>query len=276
MSQRIFLYVLAHYAAKHQVEVHSLIVMSDHVHLVLSARRRAMPRFFRDVHREVARAMKVHRRWDAEVWDKDQTNAVELCTPEVVLDKIAYTLCNGVEAGAVPRYDQWPGVMLRVDELGRKTITIGKPELAYFQGPSWPPAVTITFTLPPILLDVMSPADVREAVQALVEEKTRAAHVRMREEGKRFFGVQRVLSAPITTQGTAPEKNVDRNPTFATGRDRMLFEQKVAELRAWRVAYQQALDAWRKGDREVEFPPHTWLMRELHGARVAEPVPLAA
>jgi putative transposase len=275
-SQRIFLYVLAHYAAQHRVEVHSLIVMSDHIHLVVSARRSVMPLFFRDVHREVARAMKVHRRWDEEVWNKSQTSRVELCTPEVVLDKLAYTLCNPVEAGAVERYDQWPGVMLRVDELGRKTITIGKPELDYFDGPTWPDAVTIAFTLPPILLDVMSPADVREAVQALVEEKTRAAHRRMREEGKRFFGVQKVLSAPITTQGTAPEKNVGRNPTFATGSDHALFLQKVAELRAWRAAYQEALDAWRAGNREVEFPPHTWLMRELHGARVAEPVPLAA
>ncbi|MBZ0115780.1 MAG: hypothetical protein K8H88_02210, partial [Sandaracinaceae bacterium] len=61
--------------------------------------------------------------------------------------------CNGVEAGAFQRYDQWPGVMLRACELGRKTITIGRPELAYFHGPSWPSAVTIPFTLPPILLD---------------------------------------------------------------------------------------------------------------------------
>ncbi|MBZ0115776.1 MAG: transposase, partial [Sandaracinaceae bacterium] len=82
--------------------------------------------------------------------------------------------------------------------------------------------------------------------------------------------------APITTQGTAREKTVDRNPTFATGGDRAFFFQRVAELRAWRAAYHEALDAWRKGDRDVEFPPHTWLMRELHGARVAEPVPLAA
>jgi REP element-mobilizing transposase RayT len=276
VSQRIFLYVLGHYAARHGVRVHALNVMSDHIHLVLSDPRGAFPRFARDVHREVARALKVHRRWDEEVWNKSQTSRVELCTPETVLDKLAYTLCNPVEAGAVERYDQWPGVTLRVDELGRKTITIGKPEIAYFQGPSWPPAVTIAFTLPAMLSDVMSDGAVREAVQALVEEKTRAAHRRMRDEGKRFFGVQKVLSAPITTRGTAPEKNVDRNPTFATGRDRALFFQKVAELRAWRAAYQDALDAWRKGDRDVEFPPHTWLMRELHGARVAEPVPLAA
>ncbi|MBZ0115781.1 MAG: hypothetical protein K8H88_02215 [Sandaracinaceae bacterium] len=122
----------------------------------------------------------------------------------------------------------------------------------------------------------MSPADVREDVQALVEEKTRAAQARMREEGKRFFGVQRVLSAPSTTQGTAPEKNVDRNPTFATAGDRALFFQKAAELCAWRAAPEEALDAWRKADRDVVFPPHTWLMRELHGARVAELVPVAA
>lgn len=276
MSQQIFLYVLGHYTQRHGIRLHALSVMSDHIHLVLTDPRGVLPHFFRDVHREVARALKVHRRWDEEVWNKSQTSRVELCTADVVLDKLAYTLCNPVEAGAVEEYDQWPGVLLRVNELGRKTITISKPKLAYFDGPSWPPVVTIVLSLPPILLDVMSAGDVRGAVQARVEDKTRAAHRRMREEGKRFFGVRKVLSAPITTRGTAREKIVDRNPTFATGSDRALFFQKVAELRAWRQAYQDALDAWRKGDREVEFPPHTWLMRELHGARVAEPVPRAA
>ncbi|MBZ0118970.1 MAG: hypothetical protein K8H88_18380, partial [Sandaracinaceae bacterium] len=73
----------------------------------------------------------------------------------------------------------------------------------------------------------------------------------------------------------APRSNLSSSPRKMTP-GQVSCRQRVAELRAWRAAYHEALDAWRKGDREVEFPPHTWLMRELHGARVAEPVPLAA
>jgi len=52
-----------------------------------------------------------------------------------------------------------------------------------------------------------------------------------------------------------------RNPTFAVGRgQRKLFFNAVAELRAFRRAYRQALERWRSGLRDAVFPRGTWCM----------------
>ncbi len=60
------------------------------------------------------------------------------------------------------------------------------------------------------------------------------------------------------------------NPTFAVGRkQKKAFFAAVSAVRAFRLAYQQALARWRTGVWNVVFPRETWLMRTLHGVRIA-------
>ena len=52
--------------------------------------------------KDVANAMKVHRKWEGAVWDDRPTNALELLTPDAVVQEFAYAaLVNPVSAGFV-------------------------------------------------------------------------------------------------------------------------------------------------------------------------------
>ena len=62
----------------------------------------------------------------------------------------------------------------------------------------------------------------------------------------------------------------ERNATFAVGRgQRSAFFEAVAAVRAFRTAYRAALEAWRRGFREAQFPHGTWFMCHFHGAAAA-------
>ncbi len=53
-----------------------------------------------------------------------------------------------------------------------------------------------------------------------------------------------------------------RNPHFAVGEgNRKEFFEAVVDLRAFREAYREAIDQWKKGVRDVLFPEGTWWMR---------------
>jgi putative transposase len=65
------------------------------------------------------------------------------------------------------------------------------------------------------------------------------------------------------------EPSNKRNPTFAVGRRQAeALKISLRSVRAFRLAYREALDKWRTGVRDVVFPHGTWLMHQLHRARV--------
>ncbi|MDH5492385.1 MAG: transposase, partial [Myxococcales bacterium] len=131
VSQNIFLYCLAWAARKFGIQVHAVVVMSTHWHVILTDPQGVLPRFHEEFHRHLANAMKNHRGWPAELLDKRQTSVVELLCPAAILDKIAYAIANPVDCGAVPSARQWPGVIVMPDEVGNKTFHATRPEV-YF------------------------------------------------------------------------------------------------------------------------------------------------
>jgi len=109
-SQNIFLYCLAYAARKFGIRVHAIVVMSTHYHAILSDPRGLFSDFQREFHRLLANAIKCHRGWPAEVFDKQPTSIVELVSTAATAEKIAYAIVNPVACGAVPSAPRWPGV----------------------------------------------------------------------------------------------------------------------------------------------------------------------
>lgn len=101
LSNQIYLYCLAVAANKFGVEVHLPSLMSTHEHLGCTDVRGNLSDFLRKLHRSVGNAMKVHRKWEGPIWDDRPTNALELPTPEAVIQEFAYALVNPVSAGLV-------------------------------------------------------------------------------------------------------------------------------------------------------------------------------
>jgi REP element-mobilizing transposase RayT len=59
LTNQIFLYSLARAAIQTGVLIHALCVMSNHIHIVLTDVLGLLPNFARELHRTVAKAVKV-------------------------------------------------------------------------------------------------------------------------------------------------------------------------------------------------------------------------
>ncbi|WP_053239031.1 hypothetical protein [Sandaracinus amylolyticus] len=269
---RIFLYTLAVAAMRVGVRVHAAVLMSTHEHLVVSDPLGRLPELLHYLHRHVALATKVLRRWDGSVWDHEPTSVVELRTPNAVVEKIAYAIANPVAACLVPRAKDWPGVKTRPEELGSATWRIERPT-EYFghDDDKWPPFIELHLEMPGAArqLDVTD-ARFRELVAHEVAALESAARARAREIGGTFLGADRCAKLSPFRRATSREPIREASPTFAVGRgNHDAWRESAERIRAFRTAYRDAREAWRRGRRDVPFPFGTWLMREEHAAVIA-------
>jgi putative transposase len=265
----LYLYCLAVLAHRHGVQVHAVVLMSTHQHLVLTDVHGQLPRFLQELHRLVALGVKVLRKWEGTVWDHEKTSVVELLTDDAVIEKIAYVMANPVAAGLVERASDWPGVTTRPSELGLATWTVERPA-HYFDASnaSWPAVVTLQLVMPPT--QSLSPAHVQHAVMDELEQLEQRARQDVRSKGWHTPTAKQLARLSPFTRARSWEPIRGRNPTFAVGRgQRAAFFDAVAALRSFRTAYRAALERWRRGFRDVLFPAGTWLMDRLHGAPLA-------
>ena len=269
--QQLFLYALAVAADRYDVLVHLAVLMSDHEHLTLTDVLGRLPEFLQFFHRIVALSTKALRKWEGPVWDHEKPSVVELLTPQAVVEKIAYGIANPAAAGLVRRGEEWPGVMTRVDELGRAVWRIERP--SFFFDPkneSWPDVAELRITMPGAAAELGTPEEFRALVRAEVERLEAEARVELERKGWAVLGVDRCRKLSPFERARSQEPLRSLNPTFAVGRGRR--EERlaaVARVRAFRADYRVALGSWRAGERSVSFPPGTWLMRVHHAARVA-------
>jgi hypothetical protein len=242
--------------------------MSTHEHLIVSDPQGCYPDFLRRLHRLVSLGTKVLRQWEGPTWDPEPTSVVRLLTEQAVIEKLAYVMANPVKAGLVRSARDWPGIIVLPQELGRRTWTVERPE-AYFDAnsPQWPDSVELAVTLPPSLQRRYSAHAVREAVQEELLRQEREARQEVKKRGWRILGAERIRRLSPYRRATSCEPIRGRSPTFAVGRgQKKVFFEAVAELRAFRRAYRQALEQWRAGLRGVVFPQGTWCMCREHGA----------
>ena len=278
-TRQIFLYCLAVAAHRTGVLVHVVTLMSTHPHIVATDVEGRLPELLHYLHRHVALAMKVLRKWDGAVWDHEAPSVVELRTPDAVVQKSAYSIVNPVEGGLVPNAKDWPGVTTRPSDIGTAVWRIERPA-QYFSADDdkWPPFVELRLTMPPAAQQLgVTDDEFRALVAEEVANQEQAAREKVKERGGAFLGADRCRKLSPFRQAHSWEPVRDRNPTFAVGRgNRDAFLEAVRRLRAFRLAYRQRLEAWRAGERNAPFPAGTWLMRHRHGAAVEERLAAAA
>jgi REP element-mobilizing transposase RayT len=265
LTNRIFTYCLAFALEKTGVVLHAACAMSDHHHLVVTDPRGLLPDFLRELHRLTAKALNASQGQWENLWSAEPCNAVRLVTDEDVLDKIAYVATNPVAAGLVERPEQWPGFKA----WGTRTVHVTRPK-AYFDENGVCAAQLRLEARPPEGRDGKA-RDWSADLARAIEEKVRAAHAKLRSEGRRFFGRATVLGASFLERARSYEEKWRTIPTFAA-KTRALRERLVAIERSFRARYRRALETWRRGAREVEFPFGTWGMRVMHAVTVGPPV----
>jgi REP element-mobilizing transposase RayT len=268
--RQLYLYTLAVCAAQFGILVHAVTLMSTHEHLVVTDTQGRFPLFIRELHRLVSLGTKVLRKWEGPTWDSEQTSVVRLLTDQAIVEKLAYVMANPVQAGLVRHAHDWPGITVLPKELGRRTWALNRPNV-YFRADNrkWPETAKLSLTMPPGLIERYGTEEMRDAVAEELDRLERNAHREVARRGWRVVGPQRVRRLSPYQRATSFELLRDRNPTFAVGRGhRRVFFQAVAELRAFRSAYRDALEQWRAGLRSVVFPQGTWCMCRVHGVPV--------
>lgn len=262
---QLFVYCLAVAAERHRIAVHAAVLMSTHHHIVLTDVAGRLPRFLHEFHRLLALGVKALRGWRGSVWDSAKSSVVELRTPRAFLEKVAYVMANPVTAGLVRRASQWRGTVTAPSELGRGSRTATRPRL-YFSRRNlrWAGSATVHWTLPPYV--DLSEDEVRDAVGrelARIEATVRVRSTRGRSARRSDRGSPR---ASHLRRATSPEASGTLNPVFAVGQGQPeALRAAISEMKSFWHAHQVAMERWRAGDRDVQFPCGTWLMYDLHG-----------
>lgn len=259
-----FLYCLALAAHRHGVAVHALCAMSNHYHLVITDNEGVLPDFMAWFNRQLAMCVKRLRRWDEVVWEPNVTySAVELGGPSEVLDKVAYVFLNPVSAALVRSPERWPGALSTAQILRSGKMSAKRPDV-WFKNDA-PESVRLTLSAPPCFSDQ---AGYVQALDALVTSRMSQLRTELRRQGRGYLGRTRVRKTVVTDQPTTKKQRFGRNPTFSA-LTRAAWRAAAQRLRAFRLAYRVAYQAWRNGERIVEFPAGTWWVVRCAGAAAA-------
>jgi putative transposase len=274
----LFFYFLGVYARAHGIQVHAVVLMSTHYHLLFTDVRGVRGEFFRDFHAMLAKAVQGYRGVKSVVFDKRPTSQVDCVTPKACVEAMAYLVCNPVDAGIVADPTQWPGLFTRVEDAGQRRVArFGAPRslrredgtYVPFVGECWPDFVDLVQE--PLCEAVdMDPdacvAEVRRYVEARIAEK-RATQA---TKGSRFVGVLHAMHQRVTKHAaswyTPPclERKIAPRVKAGTG-------EGVARTRALRrlLAFWEAhADARRRllaGELDVVFPAGTFRWHRLFG-----------
>jgi hypothetical protein len=107
-TDQVVQYVVAVMAKKWRIEVHAIIVMGNHWHVVISDPDGNSVDFKRDCHSFIARAINAgHGDFEA-LWSSEPTSTVRCVEPDDMIGKIAYTMANPAAARLVMHGHSWP------------------------------------------------------------------------------------------------------------------------------------------------------------------------
>jgi len=274
--QQLYWYTTALSASETGIEIHAVQMLSTHIHEVLTDTRGELPRFLQQRNRLLANAVKCHREWPEEVFSRAPANCVALYGAAAVEKEIGYTLANCVEAGLVSRPEDWPGVTITREGLGRTFIRVRRPA-GYFDpnNPRWPAEVVLRITLPEVVVKTYgSQAEARNALVRAVDAAVSMARSLAAKAGRVVGKVAELVRVPFDRRATSEEPSASRLPTFATGGQREVARQALLERAAFLSHYRMALEAFREGIENVLFPYGTWrLCRDFGAASEAMPRP---
>ena len=257
-----FCYLLS--ALKYGIQLHAVVVMSNHVHIVLTDPDGHMPRFLEEADRLIARSLNALYGRKESFWAPGSYTSQECTSPEAALDRMVYTVTNPVKAGLVKKASQWPGWVTAPQELDGRPIKAERPRFFFRENGPVPREVTGSFCPPPGF-EHMSTEEFIAEFERRVRERERYYQKKYRG---RFLGRRRVLRTNPFDRPKSKEPLITAKPSLAP---RLVSEllQWVRELRAWRRAHREASRAYRAGDRSVVFPFGTYWMRHFSPAKVA-------
>jgi putative transposase len=264
LTKQIFLYCIAVAAQKTGVKIHCATVLSNHYHAIVSDPHMKIAEFYGWVHEYVAKAINCSRgRWE-NMWSTEKTSAIPLVTPEDVLDKTAYVLCNPVSAHLIARAKNWKGVWLYRQSHCQ---TVSRPKVYFSNDGTMPEKVQLEICRPESHQNMTRDA-YEKMVAEEVERREQDIALEMQKSGMSFMGMDAVLLQSYSDKPRSTEQKRVMNPRFA-GIDKEVRKNVIKRYKQFLAYYREALSEWKNGNRDVVFPPGTYALRILSNVNVA-------
>jgi REP element-mobilizing transposase RayT len=261
---QVMQYCLAWAAQGRGILIHAVSVQSNHYHMVVTDTEGKLSEFVQELNRCVARCLLAYyrtrfpqRRVDALWTPSESFGATLLVNANAVLDEIVYTLTNPVKDELVHDYRKWPGFNTRPGDWRGVVRRARRPGYYFKDTPE-----TLEYQIvPPSQLDRGDLEGLIADVQAHIRDRQRQAAADLAAQGRRFMGAKAVLRTGPFDSPSTPRAVGEVNPRVAAGGDKAALELAVQALRAFREAYRQAWELFKRGA-EVVFPGGTLLLRK--------------
>lgn len=263
---QIYRYCLAEAVMRYGITLHAFVAMSNHQHLIVRDNQGNFPAFLGHLNKMLAKALNAYwGRWE-NFWASEQPNAVHLVEAQDRFDKLVYVLANPVADHLVERASDWPGPCSLQQHLSGASKVVKRPPGFFRDEGPMPEEVTLQIERPDGFAHLTAAEWISKIENAVRVEEERARAARS-EKKIRVLGRKAVLRAAHTDGPTTVAPRRGLRPHVACSE----LERRVRELQAlrgFRAAHRAALESWRSGDRNVEFPFGTYGARR-YGARCA-------
>lgn len=262
--KQLYQYATACFAAIFGIEILAVCLMSNHMHEIVFDRYGLIAKFLQRRNALFANMIKVRYGLMGSVFEKCDGKYNRLEGSRAIAEKIAYVLANPVAAGLVASPEEWPGFVSSVADLAGSTVIVERPlEYVSKKKKRNPARVSFVLGAPAEITTYFCKVSLMTTVvTAALEQAIRRA--RRRYEG-RFAGPARVLATSPHSRASSREPVGGRVPRFTTAGDLEIARRLIAEMRAFRAAYQRAREAARGGKRRVTFPAGTGKMHFTYG-----------
>ncbi len=276
----MLLYSFAYASQQHEIDLHSLVGMGNHVHETLTDTCAELPDFCHWAHTMIARALNGWMGRRGCFWDgtrsynacllgvKGEVDPLEYA--EDVLDKMVYCAVNPVRAGLVKHARDWPGINSARWHIG-EPITVERPRLFFSEKSDLPQQITFSFVKPPGFPDLDDAGFDRLFRERVRDEELEIAR-EMKVAGRRFAGAENVLKMERKEAPKRPEPATELVPE-AAAKDPDRRWSMLQLIAAFRARYDTVRRAWIEGDESVVFPMGTFKIRRESPARCRGPDP---
>ena len=258
-------YCLALAAERTGIDLHVVVFLSNHYHLVLSDPEARLPEFTGYLNGLLARCLNCHHgRWEGFWAAGQQTSHVTLEDEQAVLAKSVYAMLNPVSAGLVKDYRRWPGELL-VQPGTYKAVKPGFFFRTEEDGGPLPDSVKLRITAPPVAAAVADRMpllhDVAKAYMAqIVADRAR--------RGLAFLGAAAVRRQSIHDSPTSRAPRRALSPRVAS-RNTWARVEAIQRNQAFVAAHDECRQRWCADERDITWPVGTYLMRRVHNVRCA-------
>lgn len=287
----VFLYLLGVFAERYALALTQAVVMSTHHHIVFVDRKGQRGDFFRSFHSNLSKVTNLLRGSDRPLLGvQERTGQQVQVTSQAVAETLAYVTMNPVEAGICEHPGEWPGVVVKPEELGGvKRMVVRRPDtlrtptgesVTFFDKKRWPEEVTLEFSLPSEVTGTLQ-EDWSDVVPMAQSEMTRIhREVMSRPPGgkkRRFVGVRHALAQSVWTRTKRnPDEYAAMRPRVKAGRGQHAARATaIAELKYFQKRQREALAELRlllgrgvspaAAAQYVVFPAGTFLWKRLLG-----------